>query len=243
VVARRLRSGTLIQGGIVGLLATAVVGVATLRGTGASAQGFAGTSDLVGGWKIQSSAVAMDSGVLIADPGFSPAGWLPTSQPETLTAGLVENGRFPDIVVSDNVASVPVRQFDVNWWYRDELQIHPITGQHTFLIMNGVLSRANLWVNGTKVAGQSQLQGAYSQLEYDITDTVRDGENAIALDVFPNDSDESGYLTLNMVDWNPPSPDNWTGSSSLPSSRRTGRSPFATLTSRRTTHPTSAAPA
>ena len=77
--------------------------------------------------------------------------------------------------------------------------------------MNGVLSRANLWVNGTKVADQSQLQGAYSQLEFDITPYVRDGSNAIALDVFKNDSSNSGYLTLNMVDWNPDSPDGWTG--------------------------------
>jgi len=44
---------------------------------------------------------------------------------------------------------------------------------------------------------------------------VRDGANAIALDVYRNDtSNRTGYLTLNMVDWNPPSPDNWTDFSS-----------------------------
>jgi hypothetical protein len=180
-------------------------------GASGSASAFPGTSELTSGWKIQSSAVATDSGALISDPGYSTAGWLPISKPETLMAGLLENNRYPNIFFSNNLASVGTEQFDVNWWYRDQLLIHPRQGQHTFLIMNGVLSRANLWVNGTKVADQSQLQGAYSQFEYDITAYVRDGDNAIALDVFRNDSSNSGYLTLNMVDWNPESPDNWTG--------------------------------
>jgi hypothetical protein len=193
------------------LLAAGLIAIALWPAATASAQEPPGTSDLTSGWKIQSSAVATDSGAAVSDPGYSTDGWLPISQPETLMAGLVENGRYPNIFFSDNLAKVPADQFDVNWWYRDEVQIHPRAGQHTFLIMNGVLSRANLWVNGTKVADQSELQGAYSQFEYDITPYVRDGANAIALDVFKNDSSNSGYLTLNMVDWNPEPPDNWTG--------------------------------
>src|SRR5262249_837742 len=46
---------------------------------------------------------------------------------------------------------------------------------------------------------------------YDLTPLVRDGANAIALDVFRNDTSNRGYLTLDMVDWNPDSPDGWTG--------------------------------
>jgi hypothetical protein len=170
-----------------------------------------GDATLRSGWKIQSSAVATDSGAVISDPAYNAAGWLPLSQPETLMAGLVENGRYPDIFFSNNLASVPTAQFAVNWWYRTQLRLHPRPDRHTFLVMNGVLSRANLWVNGTKIADQAQLQGAYSRFEYDLTPYVRDGDNAIALDVFRNDSSNRGYLTLDMVDWNQPSPDNWTG--------------------------------
>ena len=171
------------------------------------------TATLTSGWKIQSSAVATDTGAVISDPAYPTSGWLPISQPETLMAGLLENGQYPDIFFSNNLAAVPTAQFKVNWWYREQIRIHPRTDRHTFLIMNGVLSRANLWVNGTKVADQAQLQGAYSKFEYDITAYARDGANAIALEVFPNStsSNASGYLTLNMVDWNPASPDNWTG--------------------------------
>jgi exo-1,4-beta-D-glucosaminidase len=170
-----------------------------------------GASALTSGWKVQSSAIATDPGSVISDPAYEASGWLPISQPETLMAALVENGRYPNIFFSDNLAQVDTAQFDVNWWYRDELEIHQRPGQPTFLTMNGVASRANLWVNGTKIADQSRLQGSYSRLEFDITPYVRDGDNAIALDVYKNDTGDDGYLTLDMVDWNPKSPDNWTG--------------------------------
>src|SRR5256885_8310026 len=164
------------------------------------------------GGKIPSPAVAPGPGATISDPAYPTAGWLPISKPETLMAALVENGRYPNVFYSNNLASVPSDQFAVNWWYRQQTRLHPRRGEHTFLAINGVLSRANLWVNGSKVADQAQLQGAYSRFEYDITGLVRDGDNAIALDVFKNDaSNSTGYLTLDMVDWNPRSPDNWTG--------------------------------
>lgn len=169
------------------------------------------SEDLVHGWKIRSSAEVTATGAEVSRPGFGTDGWLPLTKPETLMAGLLENGQFPDIFYSNNLASISPDPFKVNWWYRDELQVHPKPGQHTYLVMNGVLSRANLWVNGVKVADQSQLQGAYSRFEYDITPYAVEGANAIALDVFPNNSGNSGYLTLDLIDWNPRSPDGWTG--------------------------------
>ncbi len=168
-----------------------------------------GTSDLNSGWKIQSSAVAGGSGAQISAPGYSAADWLPIRQPETLMAGLIENGRYPNVFYSDRLKSVPTDQFDVNWWYRNQLTVHPRPGGRTFLIMNGVLGTADLWVNGTKVADRAQLQGAYSRFEYDITPYVHDGPNAIALDVAKNDP--KTYLTDSQLDWNPASPDKGTG--------------------------------
>ena len=82
-------------------------------------------------------------GAAISDPGYPTGGWLPISQPETLMAGLLENGRYPDVLYSNNLASVPTDQFKVNWWYRAALSLHQRPGQHTSLIMNGVLSRAS----------------------------------------------------------------------------------------------------
>jgi hypothetical protein len=164
------------------------------------------------GWRVQSSAVAGTDGAAISAPAYAAGGWLRISQPETLMAAMLENGRYTDVMYSNNLAAVPTDQFAVNWWYRKAFQLHPRSGQHTSIVMHGVLSRADLWVNGVKVADQSQLQGAYSRFEYDISAYVRDGANALALDVFHNDASSStGYLTLNMLDWNPAAPDNYTG--------------------------------
>jgi exo-1,4-beta-D-glucosaminidase len=168
-----------------------------------------GTAELTSGWHIQSSAVAGESGADISRPDYSATGWLPISQPQTLMAGLVENGRYPNVFYSDRLKSVPTGQFAVNWWYRDRLTVHPRPGGRTYLIMNGVLGTADLWVNGTKVADRAQLQGAYSRFEYDITKYVRDGANAIALDVSKNDP--KTYLTDSQLDWNPHAPDESTG--------------------------------
>jgi hypothetical protein len=147
----------------------------------------------------------------ISKSSYSTMSWLPISQPETLMAALVENGQYPNIFFSNNLANVPTAQFDVNWWYRNQLELHLQQGQHAFLVMNGVLARADVWMNGTAVAQASELQGAYSRFEYDVTPQVLDGDNVIAISVYRNDEGRSGYLTLDMVDWNPPSPDNWTG--------------------------------
>src|SRR4051794_34800766 len=116
-----------------------------------------GAAQLTSGWRIQSSAVAGGSGAEISRPDYSATGWLPISQPETLMAGLVENGRYPDVFYSDRLKSVPTDQFGVNWWYRDQLTVHPKRGGRTYLVMNGVLGTADLWVNGTKVADRTQL--------------------------------------------------------------------------------------
>src|SRR5438094_34583 len=79
-----------------------------------------GSTDLTSGWQIQSSAVAGTSGAEISRPGYSTTGWLPISQPETLMASLVENGRYPNVFYSDRLKAVPTAQFDVNWWYREQ---------------------------------------------------------------------------------------------------------------------------
>lgn len=202
------------------LLAAVVVAIATV-GPGTAAAHDAGPqrSGLVSGWAIQSSAAVHDAGAAISRPGYAVRGWLHISEPKTVMAGLIENGRYRDVFYSDNLAKVPTEQFDVNWWYRNEFLAHPRPGQHTFLVMNGVNGEANLWVNGVKVADASELQGSYARLEYDVTGLLHDGRNAIALDVAKNDDEfhvDPGtpahkHLTLNMVDWNPPAPDRYTG--------------------------------
>ena len=182
-----------------------------------------GAAPLTSGWRIQSSAVAGSSGADISRPDYPATGWLPISQPQTLMAGLVENGRYPDVFYSDRLKSVPADQFAVNWWYRDQLTVHPRPGGRTYLIMNGVLGTADLWVNGTKIADGPSCRAPTPRFEYDITPYVHDGANAIALDVSKNDP--KTYLSDSQLDWNPHAPGPEHGAAGSPrSSPRPARS-------------------
>src|SRR3954462_1050060 len=77
--------------------------------------GGAPSGALVDGWRIQSSSVATDSGAVVSQPGYAARGWLPISQPETLMAGLVENGRYPDVLTSDHLQDVQTAPVHPTW--------------------------------------------------------------------------------------------------------------------------------
>src|SRR5947209_438342 len=89
------------------LVAAAITAAALLPASAGADPGLTstarGSTELVHGWQIQSSAVAVGAGPQISRPGYSTAGWFSLSQPETIMAGLLENGKFPDIFSSTNI--------------------------------------------------------------------------------------------------------------------------------------------
>jgi exo-1,4-beta-D-glucosaminidase len=49
----------------------------------------------------------------------------------------------------------------------------------------GAIHKAELWVNGTQVAGTDEIAGAYPVHTFDVTRLVKAGANAMALRVHP----------------------------------------------------------
>ena len=72
--------------------------------------------------------------------------------------------------------------------------------------MDGVIPRADLWVNGRRVVDASTLAGAYVVQTIDVTDVVQPGLNALALLVRPGNPMED--LSIGWVDWSQSPPDN-----------------------------------
>src|SRR2546422_6375818 len=125
---------------------------------------------LAAGWTIQSSAAAAEKGDSISRPGFSTAGWHQASVPGTVVAALVEEGQFPNLYTGMNLRAVPGTTYPIgaqfanlpmpadspyksSWWYRKEFDLPASTSkQHVWLNFNGINYRANVWVNGTRVA-------------------------------------------------------------------------------------------
>jgi exo-1,4-beta-D-glucosaminidase len=160
----------------------------------------------VPGWRMQAST---DTGDRISDPRYQDRRWTAVPARSTVMAGLVAAHKYPDLNYSTNLRdSVNPADFTVPWWYRQEFSALPTTpGRHTFLRMNGgVISRGELWLNGTLLAGTDTLVGAYPRHEFDVTGLLRRGSNAIAIKAMP--ADPYRDLAVSFLDWSPPAPDN-----------------------------------
>jgi exo-1,4-beta-D-glucosaminidase len=155
--------------------------------------------------------------------------------PGTEIEALLQNGRCPgdhglqpviessdsrhSVFFSDNmrkcygyenqIGADTVPLFRVPWWWRTEFSPRLRAGQHATLVVNGVIGKANVWVNGHQVATSSTVTGAYTRFAFDITGLVRPGANAVAIAVNPNNPQT--MFTLDDVDWNQIPPDNNTG--------------------------------
>jgi exo-1,4-beta-D-glucosaminidase len=87
----------------------------------------------LGGWRVQSSALATQTGSEISTPGFPTAGWLAVTPddagaPGTEMEAALQNGACPNVFYSSNMKKcfgfqngpgpVVVPKFAVPWWYR-----------------------------------------------------------------------------------------------------------------------------
>ena len=180
--------------------------------TPARVDGDAGSTTAIAHWQIQSSAKAQEGGAKVSAAGFSTSEWYPVSGRATVMAGLLENGKYENVFYSDNLRTVSDPDssgnvFVVPWWYRTEFTVvEGEPGIHTLLRINGIISSAEVWLNGERVADEAAIVGAYPVHELDVTRWVHAGLNTLALRVRPADPRSS--LSIGWVDWNPTPPDN-----------------------------------
>ena len=163
-----------------------------------------GLNDL---WSIQSSEKAKASGERISKPDFKIESWYPAIVPSTVLGTLVRNKVYKDIFVGENLKSVPTAPFEASWWYRKEFTAPTGPGlTHTRLEFDGLNYRANIWLNGKKIADASTTFGAFRRFSIEVTADVKTTEkNVLAVEVIPP---KKGEPTIGFVDWNPAPPDN-----------------------------------
>jgi exo-1,4-beta-D-glucosaminidase len=158
-------------------------------------------------WYLQSAEKAKGSGEQISSPGFKIDSWYPAVVPSTVLGTLVQNNVYPDIFVGENLKAVPTAPFEVSWWYRKEFTVPTGPGlTHTRLEFDGINYRANIWLNGKRVADASTTFGAFRRFSIDVSADVKTTEkNVLAVEVIPP---KKGEPTIGFVDWNPAAPDN-----------------------------------
>jgi exo-1,4-beta-D-glucosaminidase len=175
------------------------------------------------GWKVQSSAKVPDGGDRVSLPGFSAQGWYSTSAPKTVFAVLVESGVYKDPYYGMNLRDFPGMEYNIGsqfanqempanspyavpWWYRREFDVPAADmGKQIWMQFNGINYRADIWINGKKLAGSDVVVGAFRRYEFNVTEYVHPGgKNAVAVAV---SAPKAGELGITWVDWNPTPPD------------------------------------
>lgn len=180
-------------------------------------------ADLRENWSVQSSCKATTPPEVLSSSQFSPEGWYKTAVPSTVLAAQVANGEFKDIYFADNLRRLPGMDYPVgelysnmdvpsrspyacSWWYRTEFQLpQDFHRRKVWVHFNGINYKANVWLNGRKLADVKEVAGAYRIYEFDATPLIdQDGMNVLAVEVFAPGSKDLG---INFVDWNPTPPD------------------------------------
>ena len=178
-------------------------------------------------WQIQSSCLAKDAGEQVSSVGYETKNWHYVDAPTTVVGALITDKTYPDPFWAKNLREFPGTfpsnkelfanrempegsPFRCSWWYRTEFNL-PADYQNKKVWLNflGINYRANLWVNGRKVADKFDVAGAYRTFEFNVSDFVQPGKhNAIAVEVFAPQKDD---LEITWVDWNPTPPDKMMG--------------------------------
>jgi exo-1,4-beta-D-glucosaminidase len=126
------------------------------------------------GWKIQFSVLVAEQGPALSEPGHPVKGWLATKVPTTVLGSLVARGVYPDPRIGLNSLQIPDASDAFNrkhdrarfshlpdhrnpwldpWWYRADFDLPaPGAGRRVWLELGSINYRADVWLNGTKVA-------------------------------------------------------------------------------------------
>jgi beta-galactosidase/beta-glucuronidase len=160
---------------------------------------------------LQSSAVVKDDGAVISDPAYQTKDyWYPVTVPSTVLTGLVANKVYPDPYTGMNNMLIPDASDSFNrayhleqhshlpgepnpwkkpYWYRTTFEVPAAdNGRHFQLIFKGINYRADVWLNGRRIADSSRMVGMFEEFYLNADPAIRAGEtNALAVKIYPLD--------------------------------------------------------
>ncbi len=187
-----------------------------------SAQTPATRQYLDGTWRMQSSCKDSAKGDQISTVGFDASKWHAAEVPGTVVGALVTDKTLPDPNFGMNLKSIPGFVSDTkglfatndmpadspyrcSFWFRTEFATPSSSKPTAWLHLLGINYRANVWLNGKKVADRAEVAGAYREFELRVENALKRGDtNALALEIF---APEKWDLGITWVDWNPTPPD------------------------------------
>lgn len=177
-------------------------------GVAVGGQGRAGPDriELSGAWQMQSSSLDPADGVQLSQPGPVLPGWYPVQVPTTVLNALVKHGVYPDPRFGLNGYQIPDssdafnQKFDLAkyshlpdqrnpwrdpWWFRREFTLPKLPADcHVWLHFDSINYRAEVWLNGKKVADREQMVSMNQRFTFEVSPTVVAGTNCLAVKVW-----------------------------------------------------------
>jgi exo-1,4-beta-D-glucosaminidase len=153
----------------------------------AAASALPQTVQLKANWTLASANKAGASGDRISASGYIPKGWYPVRQvPATVLEILQEDGVYPNLYYGENLlTTVPPDLYKQDWWYRTSFTA-PARGKAYWLEFPGINYRAEIWLNGKRIADSKQVVGMYAATELNVTGAIIPGRrNTLAVKVTP----------------------------------------------------------
>ena len=204
------------------ILLVIVAIVAPVARTFAAAADHGAAIDLHKDWQLQSSCDVKASAEQVSTVGFDAKAWHRSDMPSTVVAALVADKTYPEPTYGTNLRKFPGfsddRQhffsnldmpkgspFACSWWFRTEFTLPTDrAGKTNWLHFLGINYRANVWLNGKKIADANDTAGTYVAFEFNVSKALRAGQNALAVEISAPGKNDLG---LTWVDWNPTPPD------------------------------------
>ena len=161
-------------------------------------------------WTVQSAYLVKENGKVISTTNFKPENWFKTSIPTTVLTVLVKNGIYPDPYIGMNNMKIPDASEEFNqkydlgrfthlpdgrnpwldpYWFRNEFTLpEELKGKFLWLNLEAINYRAEVWLNGRKIADKEKIIGMFCDWSLNITDYAVLGEkNILAVKIFPLD--------------------------------------------------------
>ncbi len=152
-------------------------------------------TELESGWNITSASNISGDEALISQSSYDASRWYAVKHmPATVLQVLEDNGVYKNLYEGMNLTA-PGDLWKQDWWYRTTFSA-PAGRDVYSLVFRGINYRADIWLNGHKIADSSQVVGMYDSFEFDVTKFIRaDGPNVLAVKVTP----ERGLLSEDGV--------------------------------------------
>jgi beta-mannosidase len=139
-------------------------------------------------WKMQ--AEKGENGATVSGSSFDDKNWYTATVPGTVLKTLVDNKVYSmtnnDPFYGKNMwigKITDIGATKAKYWYRGKLKITKEEGIRYWLHLDGINYKADIFVNGKSTGN---LVGAFIRGKFDITSNVVDGDNYVAILIYPN---------------------------------------------------------